>query len=71
LIARVSALKHSPPFTELGGGSGITIGPGGSNNVTIMFSPKKKGLRTDQIVITSNDPKHKKPIKVKIKGKSK
>ena len=71
LTANITAPKHSPPFTELGGGSGITIGPGGSDKVTIVFSPTKKGSTSDQIVITSNDPEHKKPIKVKLKGKAK
>jgi hypothetical protein len=47
------------------------IGPGGSDNVTIVYAPTKKGSTSDQIVITSNDPAHKKPIKVKLKGKSK
>ena len=71
LTANITAPKHSPPFTELGGGSGITIGPGSSDKVTIVFSPTRKGSTSDQIVITSNDPEHKKPIKVKLKGKSK
>jgi sugar lactone lactonase YvrE len=71
LTASVSAPKHSPPFTEIGGGSGITIGPGRSNNVTIVFAPSKTGSVSDLIVITSNDPAHKKPIKVKLKGTSK
>jgi len=71
LTANVSAPKHHPPLTELWGGQGITIPPGGFDNVTIVFSPTKKGSVSDQIVITSNDPAHKKSIKVKIKGVSK
>ncbi len=70
LTANVTAPRHSPPMTELGGGSGIVIGPGGLHNVTIVFSPTKKGSIRDQILITSNDPKQKKPKKVKIKGLS-
>jgi hypothetical protein len=71
LTANVSSPKHRPPFMELGGGNGIRIEPGKSDNVTIVFSPTKKGSTSDQIVITSNDPAHKKPIKVKIKGVAK
>jgi hypothetical protein len=71
LTVNVSAPKHNPPFTELGGGNGILIGAGGSDNVTIVYAPTKKGSTSDQIVITSNDPADKKPIKVKLKGKSK
>jgi hypothetical protein len=47
------------------------IGPGGMHIVTIVFAPVAKGSTKDQIAITSNDPKHKKPIKVKIKAVSK
>ena len=71
LTANISAPKHSPPFTELGGGSGIMIGPGLSQVVTIVYSPAKAGSTHDQIVITSTGAHQKKPIKVKIKGKSK
>jgi sugar lactone lactonase YvrE len=71
LIANISAPKHSPPFTELGGGSAITIGAGSSQVVTIVYSPTKAGSTHDQIVITSTGAKQKKPIKVKLKGKSK
>jgi hypothetical protein len=71
LTANISAPKHSPPFTELGGGSGITIGPGSSQVVTIVYAPTKAGSTHDQIVITSTGAKQKKPIKVKLKGKSK
>jgi hypothetical protein len=39
--------------------------------VTIVFSPTVKGSLTDSIAITSDDPKHKKPTKIKIKAKSK
>ena len=66
-----SSPKHTPPFSELGGGSGITIGPGSSQVVTIVYSPTKAGSTHDQIVITSTGAKQKKPIKVKLKGKSK
>jgi hypothetical protein len=71
LTANVTAPKHNPPFTEIGGGSGILIDAGKSGEVTIVYSPTKKGSTSDSITITSNDPKQKKAIKVKIKGKSK
>jgi hypothetical protein len=70
LIVNVSSPMHSPPFTAVGAGVGITIGPGGMHEVTIVYSPKQKGSTSDQIVITSDDPKQKKPKKVKLKGKS-
>jgi hypothetical protein len=70
LTANVTSPKHSPILTEQGGGNGIPIGPGGTHNVTIVFSPAKKGSTSDMILITSNDPKHKK-IKIKIKATSK
>jgi sugar lactone lactonase YvrE len=71
LIANISAPKHTPPFTELGGGIGIMIDPGSSQVVTIVYAPTKAGSTHDQIVITSTGAKQKKPIKVKLKGKSK
>ena len=71
LEANVTAPKHSPPFIEMGGGSGIWIGPGDRVEVTIVYSPTKKGSSSDQIAITSIGAKQKKPIKLKVKGKSK
>jgi hypothetical protein len=72
LIVNVSAPKHNPPFTELGGGSGIVVpANGGTRKVTIVYSPSKKGSTSDQVLITSDDPTHKKAFKAKIKGKSK
>ena len=71
LEANVTAPRHSPPFTEAGEGSGIVIEPGNSVKMTIVYSPTKKGSSSDQIVITSIGAKQKKPIKVKLKGKSK
>jgi len=47
------------------------IEPGSSVKMTIVYSPTKKGSSSDQIVITSIGAKQKKPIKVKLKGKSK
>ena len=71
LTANVSMPMHSPPFAAAGAGPGIAIGPGGTREVTIVYSPTQKGSTSDQIVITSNDPKQKKPKKVKLKGRSK
>ena len=71
LEANVTAPKHIPPFTGIGGGSGIWIGPGSNVKVTIVYSPTKKGSNSDQIEITSIGANQKKPIKVKFKGKSK
>ena len=71
LTANVTAPKHNPPFTEIGGGSEIVIDAGGNYEVTIVYSPTKKGSTSDQIVITSAGTDQKKAIKVKIKGRSK
>jgi sugar lactone lactonase YvrE len=71
LTVNVPAPGHNPPFTEVGGGSGIVIGGGATHDVTIVYSPAKKGSTSDQLLITSNDPTHKKATKVKLKGKSK
>jgi len=49
----------------------ITILGGSASDVTIVYAPTAKGSTSDSISITSDDPKQKKPIKVKIKGKSK
>ena len=37
----------------------------------ITYSPTKKGTTKGFVSITSDDPTHKKTIKVKLKGKSK
>jgi uncharacterized repeat protein (TIGR03803 family) len=65
--------KHNPPFSEVGGGSSIAIGPGGDYEVAIVYSPKTSTTnkeKSDSISITaiSNDPKQQKPITVKLKG---
>ena len=71
MIANVTSPKHDPPLSEVGGGSGIAIAPGAMHDVIVVFSPTKKGTTSDLILITSNDPSHKKAIKVKIKARSK
>ena len=70
LHANVGAPKHNPPLSELGGGA-IEIDPNNSQNVIVVYSPTKKGKAKDQISITSDDPKQKKAIKVKLTGTSK
>ena len=55
----------------MGGGDGIVIPGGGMHDVIIKYSPVKKGSTTDSVPITSDDPTHKNPIKVKLKGKAK
>jgi hypothetical protein len=72
LTINVTEPKHSPPLTEVGGGSGIVVSAGGPGyQVTIIYSPTKKGSTKDSISITSDDPTHRKTIKLKITGKSK
>jgi HYDIN/CFA65/VesB family protein len=71
LSVSVTPPKHSPPLTEIGGGNGIEVAPGKAYTVTIVFSPTKKGSTNDQILILGDDPKQKKPVKVRIKAKSK
>jgi hypothetical protein len=70
LKVSVSSPIHNPPFSELGGGM-VTIPGGSAAKVTIIYSPTRKGSTSDSIAITSDDPNQKKPIKIKIKGKSK
>ena len=70
LKVSVSSPVHNPPFSELGGGM-VTIPGGSAAKVTIIYSPTRKGSTSDSIAITSDDPNQKKPIKIKIKGKSK
>jgi len=70
LKVNVTSPTHNPPFSERGGGM-VTIPGGSSDQVTIVYSPTRKGSASSSISITSDDPKQKKPIKVKIKGKSK
>jgi len=71
LTANVTSPRHNPPLSEQGGGNGIAIAPGAIHDLIVVFSPTKKGSTSDLISITSNDPSHKKAIKIKIKAKSK
>ena len=59
----------TPPFTETGGGA-FMLPAGGHDNLVITYSPKAKGKSSDSFKITSDDPTHKKGIKVKINAKS-
>jgi hypothetical protein len=70
LKVQVGSPKHNPPLSETGGGS-ITVQGNSSSMVTITFSPTKKGSIKDSLKITSDDPTHKKAIKVKIKANAK
>ena len=71
LTVNVSSPRHNPPLSEMGGGNGISIAAGMMHNVVVVYSPTKKGTTSDLISITSNDPSHKKVIKIKVKAKSK
>ena len=71
LTANVTSPLHNPPLSEQGGGNGILIEPGAIHDLIVVFSPTKKGTTSDSISITSNDPSHKKAIKIKIKARSK
>ncbi len=71
LTVNVTSPRHNPPLSEMGGGNGISIAAGMMHNVVVVYSPTKKGSTSDLISITSNDPSHKKAIKIKVKAKSK
>lgn len=71
LEANVGSPEHDPPFSILSGVGALTIAPDSAQTVIVQFAPVTKGTTDDKIEITSNDPKQKKPIKVKLQGKSK
>ena len=71
LQVNVGAPKHDPPFSILSNGGATTIPPHSSEIVIVQYAPTTKGTTNDQISITSDDPKQKKPIIVRLKGKSK
>jgi hypothetical protein len=71
LHVNVGAPKHDPPFSILSNGGATTIPANSSEKVIVQYAPTAKGTTNDQISITSDDPKQKKPIIVKLKGKSK
>jgi hypothetical protein len=70
LKVQVGSPGHQPPLSETGGGS-ITVQGNSSSMVTITFAPTKKGSIKASLKITSDDPTHKKAIKVKIKANAK
>ena len=70
LTVNVTSPRHNPPLSEMGGGNGISIAAGMMHKVVVVYSPTKKGTTSDLISITSNDPSHKKVIKIKVKAKS-
>lgn len=67
LTGNVSAPSRNPPFSETGGGA-FSLAPGAHEEVGIEFSPAEAGLTRDKILITSDDPKRKKPIDVILTG---
>jgi uncharacterized repeat protein (TIGR03803 family) len=69
----ISEPKNAPPFSEVGGGSSILIGPGDDYQVTITYSPTSSTTRKEKrdsigVKTISNDPSQKEPIKVMLKG---
>ena len=71
LDANVGSPEHNPPFSIVSGAGALTIAPDSTQTVIVQFAPLTQGTTDDEITITSNDPKQKKPNKVKLKGKSK
>jgi HYDIN/CFA65/VesB family protein len=71
LHATVDNPKHDPPFSILSNAGALTIPSNSSMTVVVQYAPLAKGTTNDQISITSDDPKQKKAIDVKLKGKSK
>jgi hypothetical protein len=71
LHVNVGAPKHDPPFSILSNAGALTIPANSSATVVVQYAPAAKGTTDDSISITSDDPKQKKPINVKLKGKSK
>jgi HYDIN/CFA65/VesB family protein len=71
LHVNVGAPKHDPPFSILSNGGALTIPADSSVIVVVQYAPSANGSTDDSISITSDDPKQKKPIEVKLKGKSK
>jgi hypothetical protein len=71
LHVNVGAPTNDPPFSILSNGGALTIAPNTSKVVIVQFAPIKKGLTDARISITSDDPRQKNPINVKLQGKSK
>jgi hypothetical protein len=71
LLATVGNPKHDPPFSILSNGGSLTIAPNASKTVVVQYAPLAAGTTDDEISITSSDPKRRRPIDVKLKGKSK
>jgi Pro-kumamolisin, activation domain len=70
LKVEVGSPGHNPPLSETGEGS-FTLQADTHSAVTFTFSPTKKGSVKGQFQITSDDPTHKKAIKVKVTAKAK
>jgi hypothetical protein len=70
LHANVGPPKHDPPFSIVSNDGALTIPPGSSVTVTVQYAPTRQGTTFDRILITSNDPEHKKDT-VGLKGTAK
>jgi hypothetical protein len=68
LHVTVGGPTHNPPFSI--DHAALTVPPSASSTVTVTYAPTKKGNNKDKLSIRSDDPTHKKAIKVKLKGDS-
>jgi hypothetical protein len=68
LNVTISGPKHNPPFSV--DSNNFPVQPASSVTVTVTYAPTKKGNNKDGLSFSSDDPTHKKPIKVKLKGDS-
>ncbi len=68
LLVTVGGPAHNPPFSI--DKPAFTVPPSASSTVKVQFAPTKRGNNKDKLSITSDDPTHKKAIKVKLKGDS-
>ena len=71
LTANVSPTTLNAPLSETGAAAGIVIPPMGSHDVIVTYSPTKKGRSKATVTITSDDPAHKRAIKILIQGTAK
>jgi hypothetical protein len=58
------------PFAVTAGSGGFTLNDGGTQNVTIQFSPLATGAAVGTLSIASDDPKHL-SVNVNLKGTGK
>ena len=69
LNVTINGPTHNPPFTV--DSNSFPVQPSSSVTVTVTYAPIKKGHTKDRLLFSSDDPTHKKAIKVKLKGESK